>query len=133
MPVYDFKCKECDEIKENLIMSITHKMEDHPRCESCDKIMTHHITKPPSVIWVDPVIEPFRAVGTKDDTIITTTRQNREYMARNDLVDANELYTPPTQQEQMQAHEEALETIDAITPNEQQLDQLKDSGLDSIL
>ena len=50
-------------------------------------------------------------------------------MERNDLIDANDLYKPPTQQEQVRENEEMQETINAITPNEQQEDQMKASGI----
>jgi hypothetical protein len=95
--------------------------------------MNYYITSVPMVMWKDPIIEPFKPVATANAPVITTTRQHRDYMKRNDLVDANELFTPPTREEEMAAVAEAQESIAAITPTAEQKQQLKESGLDSIL
>lgn len=131
MAIYDFKCKECDHVEENVIMPITHHSNDRPVC--CGTLMEYYITSVPMVMWTDPIIEPFKPIATKDAPVINSMRQHREYMKRNDLVDANDLYAPPTHTEQQRAREEAKESIDAITPTAEQNEQLKRSGLDSIL
>jgi hypothetical protein len=114
MAIYDFKCSKCDRIDENVTLPITHQECELPIC--CDTIMGYYITKPPSVHWIDPVIEPFRSIATKDKPIIRTTRERREYMARNQLLDANDVCEPPSQAQQKQAREEMQDSIDAITP-----------------
>lgn len=127
MPVYDFRCMKCDTMEEDVILPITHTKGEIPRC--CGGRMNYHIGKPPMVVWRDPNIEPFRAVGTKDAPVITSARQNREYMARNNLVDANDLYEPPSQDSEMREIAEGQAAIDAITPNATQAEQMEASGL----
>ena len=114
MPNYDFKCGDCKRIVENKFLSISHTPDDLPTC--CNRSMGYYITQPPLVHWVDPIIEPFRSIATKDKPIISTTRERREYMARNGLLDANDVCQPPTQAEQKQAREEIQDSIDSITP-----------------
>lgn len=127
MAIYDFKCDECGQIQQNVIMPITHDYDDLPEC--CNEKMDYYITRPPMVHWVDPVIEPFRAIATKDMPVISTTRENREYMARNNLVDANELGPPPTYEEQEKTAAEMQKSIDAITPTGQVADEMKKRGM----
>lgn len=131
MPLYDFRCSKCDTIKEDVVLPITHRSSEKPRC--CNETMNYFISTVPMVMWKDPNIEPFRAVGTKDAPIISSMKENREYMARNGLVDANDLYDPPTQAQQQEAIAEAQASIDAITPNAQQAEQIKKMGLDTIV
>ena len=131
MPLYDMKCVTCDEVIENISMPITHQKEDLPY--HCGKRMRYHITSPPSVIWNDPIIEPFRPVATKNAPMITTMKEHREYMKRNDLVDANDSFAPPTAHEQKVAQEEIQESIDAISGTAEQKEQLHEQGIDSII
>jgi hypothetical protein len=128
MPTYDFKCRKCGQIDENIVMPITHQKEDLPW--HCGQRMSYHISSPPLVHWVDPVIEPFRAIATKDKPVITTAKQNREYMERNGLVDANEVVgKPPTHLDQEETHKEVLESIAAIGPTEGLRDTMDKQGL----
>ena len=131
MPIYDFKCATCDEISENVSLPITHEKEDLP--VHCGKKMGYYITTPPSVIWTDPIIDPFRPVATPDAPMITNMKEHREYMKRNDLVDANDTFAPPTAHEEKVIREEAQESIDAISGTEQQKEQLTQQGIDSII
>lgn len=131
MAIYDFKCGKCQRLKVDVVMPISHRSSERPMC--CDQLMNYYITSVPMVMWKDPIIEPFKPVATANAPVITTTRQHRDYMKRNDLVDANELFTPPTREEEMAAVAEAQESIAAITPTAEQKQQLKESGLDSIL
>jgi hypothetical protein len=131
MPVYDFKCHECGNVSTDNVLPITHTEDDLP--VHCGIRMNYFITSPPMVIWSDPIIDAFRPVATPDAPIIQTTRQHREYMARHDFVDANDMYTPPTQAEERRANEEAQATIDAITPTSKQKEELRKSGLESII
>ena len=131
MPQYDFRCSECGEMRQNVLLRITHDDCDKPHC--CDKPMDYHITTPPLVHWVDPVIEPFRAVATKDMPVISTTRQNREYMKRHDLVDANEIAKPPTKEEHAKTKKAIKKSIEAITPSKEVAGRMAEKGLDSII
>jgi len=129
MPRYDFKCKKCQKIKVDVILPITHVETDRPKC--CGEISSVHISVPPMVHWVDPMIEPFRAIATKDRPVITTAKQNREYMARHDLVDANEVVgKPPSKAEQMQYHNDVvLPSIKNVSATDRQLDDMKKAGI----
>ena len=131
MPRYDFKCHECDKVSRDVILPITHRDGDRPEC--CGEDMWYYITSPPQVLWKDPIIDPFRPVATPNAPVISSMREHREYMARNDLVDANDLYAPPTASEERVIQAEAQESIDAISPTAEQNQQLQESGLDSIL
>lgn len=127
MPIYDFKCENCEDIKRDVALSIKHELGDIPVC--CGFPMDYYISRPPMVHWVDPVIEPFRAIATKDRPIIRTTRENREYMKRNGLIDANELGSPPTNAEQEAAVAEIQKSIEAITPTGHVADEMKKRGM----
>jgi hypothetical protein len=118
-------------MKIDVIMSIGHVKGDIPKC--CGETMSYHITSVPMVLWTDPIIEPFKPIATKDAPVITTTKQNREYMARNHLVDANDLFEPPTREEELETNRKAQESISSITPTAEQNQQLKEIGLDSII
>jgi len=93
--------------------------------------MNYYITSAPQVVWKDPQIEPFRFTSVKGAPMVTSTRQRRELMREHDLVDANDLYDPPSQTQQMKESAKMQESIDAITPDAQQQEQLADMGLDS--
>jgi hypothetical protein len=129
MPTYDFKCRKCGQIDENIIMPITHQREDLPW--HCGERMSYHITQAPMVSWTDPVIEPFRnpaaARGDKD-AVITSMKQRREFMEKHDLVDANDL-PPPSQAEVEKTRAEIEESVAAITPTKEQTDQMKSDGI----
>ena len=129
MPTYDFKCSKCGQIDENIIMPITHQKEDLPW--HCGQRMSYHITQAPMVSWTDPVIEPFRNPAAKrgdKDAVITSTKQRREFMEKNNLVDAND-FKPPTRQEQAETHAKTLKSIEAVTPTKRQADQMKSDGI----
>lgn len=128
MPIYDFKCDTCEKKVLNRILRITHTEDELPTC--CNRTMGYYITRAPMVHWIDPVIEPFRAIATKDQPVITTTRQNREYMARNGLVDANDVVCkPPSNVDQENEVAEMQQTIDEITPKGELAHEMKDRGL----
>lgn len=54
-------------------------------------------------------------------------------MARNHLEDARDHFQPPSRQEELMEVAEKQGTIDAITPTAKQNEQLKESGLHSII
>lgn len=114
MPTYDFRCGHCGKTMNNVLLRITHDECDRPHC--CGSVMGQHFTVPPMVHWSDPVIEPFRNPAAKrgdKDAVITSQRQRREFMKKNDLVDANDI-KPPSHQEQTEAVAEMKKSIDAI-------------------
>jgi hypothetical protein len=128
MPYYDFACERCGTVLENQFLRITHLPDEKPEC--CDEPMNYHITTPPMVHWTDPVIEPFRnpAASREDkDAVITSKRQRREFMVKNDLVDAND-FIPPTPREQAETHAEVVKSIEAVTPTKEQKDQMRSDG-----
>jgi hypothetical protein len=130
LAIYDLKCVTCDEVLENHIMPITHTKEDIPL--HCGKTMGYFITKAPMGFVTDtefPV--PFKAGA--EGTIISNKRQKKEFMAKHDLYDANEVMTPPSPHEVAQTREEIRKSIEAITPTAQQKEQLKSVGLDDIV
>lgn len=129
MAIYDFRCMKCDQIDENISMPISHQREDLPW--HCGQRMSYHISKAPSVHWIDPVIEPFRNPAAPRDTkdsVILTSSQRRAFMEKNDLIDANDL-VKPTHEEQAETHKEVMRTIDEITPTKDQEAQMKHDGL----
>ena len=131
MPRYDFKCHECDKVSRDVILPITHRAGDLPEC--CGEDMRYYITTPPSVVWKDPNIDAFRHVGIAGQPVVSSMKEHRECLARNDMVDANDLFDPPSVAEQKRSQAEAQESIDSITPTAEQSKQLQVDGLDSIL
>jgi hypothetical protein len=128
MPRYDFKCPECGHIEENVLMRITHQREDLPF--HCMSRMSYHITSAPMVHWEDPNIEPFRSIADKDRTLISTSRQRKEYMKKHDLVDGNEVVgKPPTKQDDLAVQEQVRKSIEAITPTVEQSAKMVEQGL----
>jgi hypothetical protein len=117
-------------MQENVLLRITHDDADKPCC--CGETMQTHITVPPMVVWTDPVIEPFKHVAVKSDEVITTTKQNREFMARNGLVDANDI-APPTPEEHQKTLGQINASIEKISPTSEQSAKLKDQGLLDII
>jgi hypothetical protein len=115
---------------ENVLLRITHDEADKPHC--CEEPMRTLITSPPLVHWADPNIEPFRAVATPDRPVITTTRQNREYMKRNNLVDVSDL-PPPTREQEFKTLKEVDESIAKISPTEEVSAKMREQGIDSII
>ena len=112
-------------------MPMTHRSSDRPMC--CGDLMNYYITSAPLVMWKDPNIEPFKPIATENAPVISSMKDRREYMAKNDFVDSNDLFTPPTEKEQRLVREEAKESMDAISGTTQQKEQLREQGIDSIL
>jgi hypothetical protein len=127
MPRYDFKCHSCKKITKNVILPITHRAGDLPVC--CKEDMRYHITSAPQVLWKDGDLPDGGFVAGKDKRRINTRKERREFMAENSLVDSNDLYKPPTNEEQMDTHADVLKSVNAITPDAEQKQQLKNDGL----
>jgi len=130
--IFDFKCPECGDVLEDVMLSCMHEDDEHPACYTCGEFMNHYITKAPWGYVTDtefPV--PFKA-GAKGE-IITGAKQRREFMARNDLLDANEVMTPPTKNEEAIAHKKISKSIADITPTAKQKEELKSVGIGDIV
>lgn len=127
--IYDFKCLECGRIAEDVVLPMTHSDDEHPRC--CEQGMADYHTSPPTVLWKDGDLPDgaFTAGKRGEQVRIETRKQRREYMAENDLVDANDLGPPPNKRDQMEAFKDTQESIAAITPDAQEMEQLASSGL----
>jgi hypothetical protein len=133
MPSYDFHCKTCSRTDRDVVMPITRFDTDRPLC--CGERMETVISVPPMISWTDPIIEPFRNPAAKrddKDAVIMTTRQRREFMKKNDLVDAND-FKPPSNGEQQAEVAKMKKSIEAITPTKSQSAMLRKSGLHDIV
>jgi hypothetical protein len=129
MAIYDFRCKKCNSVVLDKHLPIAHLPMDLPLC--CNEHMTYYITKAPMVHWKDYDLPGggFIPTSTRNAPPITTLKQNQEYMKRNNLIDANQLFKPPTQSEESKERATMQATIDQITPNEKQKAQLKSDGI----
>lgn len=132
MPIFDFKCGGCGDILEDVVLSCMHEDDEHPACYDCGAFMEHYITKAPMGFVTDTEF-PVPFVAGKDKQLITGARQRREYMKANDLIDSNDLGTPPTHEDQMREVERVNDSIAAITPTEKQKRQLQADGIGDIV
>lgn len=127
MAIFDFKCKKCDRIDENVFLSVHHAPGDVPRC--CNQFMVKHFTSVPMVHWKDYMLPEGGFKAAHDGTVITSRKQNREYMARHGLQDANEVMEKPTFESEQRERAESQAAIDAITPSDAQMRDLKEVGI----
>ncbi len=125
--IFDFKCGACNTVKADVVLPFNHAAEDHPGC--CGEPMKKHFTSFPMVTWTDGDLPDGAFKPDRSGTVISTRKERREYMARHDLVDANELGPPPTNEEQRATVEELEKSVAAITPNAQQEYELQQSGI----
>jgi len=133
MPSYDFKCHECQKVKTDVFLPITHSQDDIPVC--CYKTMRYYITQAPMVHWKDYEFKNggFIAHGVEGRPVITTQRQRKEMMERNNLIDGNDFGRPPTNEEQFAEVERMKASVDEITPTKDQIDRLVYDGHGDIL
>ena len=132
MAIYDFKCPECDTVCRDVVLPMMHEDDEHPHCHNCDAETHHYITKTPMMFMRDvDYAVPFQAGKKKE--VITGSRQRKEFMARNNLMDANEIMEKPTHEEQQKTIHEVNESIAAITPTKRQKEEMKASGLGDIV
>jgi len=127
MAVYDFRCKECGKIDTDVILPMSHLRHDVPSC--CGNKMSYYITSPPQILWKDGDLPDGSFIAGKDRRRITTRKDRREFMAENDLVDSNDLITPPSFEEQQDTQADIKRSIAAITPDADQKRQMKDDGI----
>jgi hypothetical protein len=124
--IFDFKCRDCGRIEEDVYLPLHHTALDHPDCHGP---MEKHFTSVPMVHWKDYELRDGGFKAAHDGTVITTRKQNLEYMKRHGLQDANEMYEKPTYESEQAERAKMQEEIDAITPTAQELDMLKDAGI----
>jgi len=129
--LFDMKCSNCEEVRKDVFLPFEHDEGDHPKC--CRMPMRKHYTSTPMVHWSDYDLPDGGFRAGKEKTLITTRKQNLDYMKRNNLLDANDFGKPPTKAEQMTEHKKVLESINDITPSRQQEERLRDQGLMDIL
>jgi hypothetical protein len=129
MAIYDFKCMICGKMENDYFLPMTHADDDRPVC--CEQHMRYHITSAPFVHWKDYDLPDggFKAVSVPNGPMITTKKQNEEFMKRHNLLDANEVFSPPTEAEEYMIRREMQDSIDAITPTAKQQAQLRDDGM----
>lgn len=125
--IYDFSCKECGQVVEDVHLHINHTDDEHPMC--CDNFMRHHHTKAPYVAWEDQQLLDGGFKAAHDGTLITTREQNKEYMHRHGLENAMDLGPPPTHLDDIKSNAKAQEEIDAIMPTESEMRILKEDGI----
>jgi hypothetical protein len=65
--------------------------------------------------------------------IITSQKQNREMMARHNLIDANDLGPPPTKAEQMAQHHKDQAAMKEFEPPKHVIQEMKRQGLTDIV
>ena len=104
--LYDFKCPDCKRIEEDVYLSIHHTDEDHPIC--CGSPMRDHITKAPYVAWQDRQLLDGGFKAAHDGTVITSVKQNKDYMARHGLNNYHDMY-PLILLDQSLDHDEFLQ------------------------
>lgn len=110
MAVYDFKCGFCGNIKQDVVLPMTHVEADRPAC--CGFHMATYITTPPMVHWKDYDVN-YKPISVKNAEPITSRKQEREFLKRHDLVHAD--FTPPTPSEEAKERAAAQKSIEAIS------------------
>lgn len=124
--IHDFKCPTCDRIETDVYLSIHHTDEDHPHC--CGEPMKDYHTQAPYVAWHDRQLLNGGFRAQHDGTIITSVKQNKEYMARHGLRLADDDYEIPTIQSEQAEIKAGQDAIDAITPTADQMDRMVADG-----
>ena len=124
--IHDFKCATCERIETDIYLPMNHVDDDHPHC--CGAPMGDYHTKAPTVHWKDYDLPDGGFRAAHDGTVITTKKQNREYMERHGLRDANDEFAPPTPDAEARERAEAQAAIDAITPSDDMMERMKADG-----
>ena len=108
-------------------MSVHHTDDDHPNC--CGESALDYYTKAPYVAWEDQHLLDGGFKANHDGTVITTHKQNKEYMKRHGLRLAMDDYEKPTQKSEAQERAAGQAAIDNITPTDTEMRQLKSDGI----
>jgi hypothetical protein len=113
--IYDYKCGQCGKVALDIVSSIADRKKNAPDC--CDGKMDIAIFVPP-MGFVDNMEEymcPITNVG------ITTRRQRNEMMAREGVVDANDMLKSRAFRDKQEAAVKAQrEMIEAHRPKDLQ-------------
>jgi len=110
----------------DVVLRLGHTEIEHPVC--CGLSLKKAHFKAPTVRWKDYDLPGGGFKAAHDGTVITSRKQNRDYMERNHLGDANQEYEVPTHEVQNREIIESQVAIDAITPTDAQMTQMKDDG-----
>jgi hypothetical protein len=132
--IYDFRCKTCGVIREDVVLPIRHTVDERPKC--CGATMPMYFSTFPMVQFKAYELEGggFVAHGIEGRPVITSLKQRKELMARHDLVDANDFGPPPDKMADVKHYHEVIKpSIDAITPSNEVLREMKDRGLADII
>ena len=125
--IYDFKCHTCGRIAEDVSLPMTHVDDDHPKC--CGVMMLDYITRAPYVAWEDHQLLDGGFKANHDGTVITSHKQNREYMKKHGLHNAMDHYEKPTLASEARERADSQAAIDNITPTDTEMRQLKRDGI----
>ncbi|RLB97989.1 MAG: hypothetical protein DRH90_22525 [Deltaproteobacteria bacterium] len=124
--IHDFKCGECGTIAIDVHLPMDHADADHPMC--CNAYMRHYHTQAPYVAWEDRHLLDGGFKANHDGTVITSHKQNKDYMKRHGLLNAMDLGPPPTHLDDAESNKKSQEAIDAITPTDAQMTRMKEDG-----
>lgn len=124
--LFDFKCSNCERIATDIYMPFEHEEEDHPEC--CGTGMRKYFTSFPYVAWIDRQLLDGGFKAQHDGTVITSVKQNKEYMARHGLRLADDEYDAPTFESEKQERAAGQAAIDAITPTDDQMERMVYDG-----
>ena len=91
--------------------------------------MRKYFSTVPMVHWKDYDLPDGGFKAAHDGTLITTRKQNLEYMERHGLQDANEVYEKPTFESEQMERAESQAAIDAITPSREEMAILQDANV----
>ena len=125
--IYDFKCHTCGRIAEDVSLPMTHVDDDHPKC--CGVMMLDYITRAPYVAWEDHQLLDGGFKANHDGTVITSHKQNREYMKKHGLENAMDVYEKPTLESERAERAAGQAAIDNITATDAQMHQMKSDGI----
>lgn len=125
--IFDFKCQNCKRMETDVFVPFHHDKADHPAC--CSQRMEKVFLTFPQVHWKDYDLPDGGFKAAHDGTVITTRKQNLDYMKKHGLQDANEVYSVPTFGEERKLREQSQAAIDNITPTNDEMQMLKESGI----
>ena len=126
--IYDFRCKVCGAVAMDVILSIHHTDDDHPKC--CYSLpMADYHTQAPYVPWEDQQLLDGGFRANHDGTVITTHNHNKEYIKRPGLRLAMDDYEKPTLASEARERADSQAAIDNITPTDTEMRQLKSDGI----
>jgi len=91
--------------------------------------MVDYFTKAPYVAWEDQHLLDGGFRANHDGTVITSHKQNRDYMKRHGLQNAMDVYEKPTLESERQERAAGQAAIDAITPTDTEMRQLMSDGI----